>query len=373
MSRYRTKPGVYHTGWHWYSRFPTTTYTDTEYSGADECWDTLHPYPFVAEGDFLSINRSKVVKPARITYECWQNSRKYSGIQVPVVPSGLGPELTIDFATLLQDALSRIQQTSPVVNIPQLVLELKDFPHTLKSLAGKASAASKVGSGYLAWQWAIAPLVQDILSMLSLQRQIADRMQRHRKKYRTERARGKLPNRWVVTPGQPSSTRPFAYGHTTTLYASAFSKGRCWYTARLEPQIELSDLLAQQADVSFQKGLSGDPRQALVTLYELTPWSWLIDYFSNLGDLLNASANLVPYSVKSVCLMVDVTWGSKTSLPNSGFGTTTKWIKSDGVEGQREKHRKVYANPMTELVLTPLLSLRQATNLAALATSVLSK
>jgi hypothetical protein len=30
------------------------------------------------------------------------------------------------------------------------------------------------------------------------------------------------------------------------------------------------------------------------TLYEIMPWSWLIDYFTNLGDIVASTRNLVP-------------------------------------------------------------------------------
>lgn len=78
--------------------------------------------------------------------------------------------------------------------------------------------------------------------------------------------------------------------------------------------------LSQTASSSFERlrnVLGFTPENLLPTLYNLTPWSWLVDYFSNLGDLVSC------FSTDTS----DVLWVNRTTTQRSTFkchsGATT--------------------------------------------------
>lgn len=43
--------------------------------------------------------------------------------------------------------------------------------------------------------------------------------------------------------------------------------------------------------------------EALATAWELMPWSWLADWFSNIGDVIAATNNSVPLLWQKICVM----------------------------------------------------------------------
>jgi hypothetical protein len=50
------------------------------------------------------------------------------------------------------------------------------------------------------------------------------------------------------------------------------------------------------------------------TIYELIPWSWLVDYFTNLGDIVKASNNTIPCTHSAVSIMKHRTFETTATL-----------------------------------------------------------
>jgi hypothetical protein len=46
---------------------------------------------------------------------------------------------------------------------------------------------------------------------------------------------------------------------------------------------------------------------SFASLWEAMPWTWLIDWFSNVGDIINANRNTMPVSHEDSCLMYTTT------------------------------------------------------------------
>lgn len=74
----------------------------------------------------------------------------------------------------------------------------------------------------------------------------------------------------------------------------------------------LDDSMRFLSDASRLRNLFGiHPGEAVSAAYELIPWSWLVDYFSNFGDVLNAVTvcqQNVRYVVKTTRLQTVVTY-----------------------------------------------------------------
>lgn len=106
------------------------------------------------------------------------------------------------------------------------------------------------------------------------------------------------------------------------------------------------------------------------TLWEATPWSWLIDYFADLGDILAVWGNNSPFNITRLNLMCTATIRN-TQVPygfTSNGGITSKSF-SKGVIRIVEKNRWNYLSPTLEIALAPILSAKQAANIAALVVS----
>jgi hypothetical protein len=79
--------------------------------------------------------------------------------------------------------------------------------------------------------------------------------------------------------------------------------------------------------------------EALPTAWELVPWSWLIDWFGNYGELLAARRNSMPMKPGLVCVMRTAT--ARVNRHSVGGFESDPWINYTraGEEKQERKER----------------------------------
>jgi len=97
------------------------------------------------------------------------------------------------------------------------------------------------------------------------------------------------------------------------------------------------------------------------TLWEAMPWSWLIDWGSNVGDYLKAHRNIVPAELQSVSLMEHSV--TQAHIPASVIGGDL-WISQIDVMKETKTRRKVIVAPTAHF---PFLTGNQLGILASLA------
>jgi hypothetical protein len=106
----------------------------------------------------------------------------------------------------------------------------------------------------------------------------------------------------------------------------------------------------------------------LVTAWNLMPWSWLIDYFGGVGDMLNATRNNVGASPGVVCIMARTNYVANISaMPPSG-------LTGGGAFDMAETLERFPSSGFTGLTASlPVLTSGQVSILGALAISRLPK
>lgn len=119
------------------------------------------------------------------------------------------------------------------------------------------------------------------------------------------------------------------------------------------------------------------PGNILPTLYELTPWSWLLDYFTNVGGIIEAGCtgtSFVAWVSESVRTKTVLTRQSSTlspsplpDNPNDGYYSSFSGGGSTSI-GTRTS---LYRNRLTELPLPPF-TFKNPFNSATKVTNVLS-
>lgn len=224
-------------------------------------------------------------------------------------------------STLGAEALSRFKPGKPVFSGLNSLYELKDIPgliqmmrHGLRDFRRAKitdygtnaipSGPGRVSGGYLAYEFGIAPLLSDLRKLYSLQIRL------HRALERLKKDNGKLVRRQgelrlLTSTSGRSQVRsysgfdqqfvsqmhwyePFIWRETTT-YAKAWFSGRFRYWV---PDIGTPQWTARAK--RYLSGISLSP----VNLYNAIPWTWLIDWFSNLEFVIDnltdsAAENLV--------------------------------------------------------------------------------
>jgi len=318
---------------------------------------------------------------------------------------------------------NRAKPGNAVASLGQFIVELRDLPslpfrkHFVKksrSIATTRYPLSEVprvlherlkeyrdlGSEYLNYAFGWKPFVSDLRKMYNLWQDVDKRLAR------IIRENGEGVHRKATVKDEKSVTSaqtefPFAYANLRgappnyfgswnwSTGVSSGSKGRSkqtvtsrsmekvWFSGTFRYYIP--DLSTSQWDRRARRALFGaNPSPEL--LWEVLPWSWLIDYFSNVGDVMsNASSGVDNLTVKRSFIMrhtlTEVTytvWSAHDARNTTGTFATSwpsvdnTWTSTDVVE---TKARDGGGNPFGLHVELSSLSAFQLSILAALGIS----
>jgi len=160
-----------------------------------------------------------------------------------------------------------------------------------------------VANGYLAWEYGWKPFISDLKKLLDFQRHVLARETELRKLH----GKGGLSRTFQVSTdsAESISTNTFVESSLFTMYSTEYkirSVRRRWGTAKWLPDLAshpVTDLELHRQAVRAVYGLSLSPR----TAWELIPWSWLIDWCSDVGDYLEANRNTVGATCAGANLM----------------------------------------------------------------------
>lgn len=224
-------------------------------------------------------------------------------------------------------------------------------------------------SGYLGVQFGLLPLIRDVQVVMTSQERIANRLREIANLRDGDGIRKKLTLENLQVKGDSSiitisSVTGLAISATRTQYASR----RVWGTVRWKPDPNWwvtpdTDRRRWMEARRATLGLQFD----LVSAYNLMPWSWLIDYFSSVGDFLNATRNVVGAVPGNTNIMAH-TIRAANIVPFLPAGIT-----GGSCLDVRESKERFVGSGFTGLNSTvPILSNRQVSILGALAITRLS-
>lgn len=221
-----------------------------------------------------------------------------------------GQPSNVEVAT---EVASRTNPSQPTVSIPVAIAELRDIPRMLQRKVGRMK-----GNSVLEHNFGYEPMIRDIQSIFNLAYSVE-----HRKKTLTMLGSGKLSrtrtvfsqSRTVETTGQNLAIHSFnsetcrMNSWTTTTRVSVQG------TVNWKPSFDLPSNPDEAHRLLVRIALGLDPKMLISSLYELLPWSWMADYFSNLGDLLSLTNN----SIASLAGPVAVSRVTETKLTSGSF------------------------------------------------------
>ncbi|DAD51735.1 TPA_asm: maturation protein [ssRNA phage Esthiorhiza.1_12] len=219
----------------------------------------------------------------------------------PVFKDGFGSvSLPTDAnaSTLLQ---SRSNPGRPGVTPLSLIQDLRDIPKMLKDVGRLARAphklltAKEIANQNLAIRFGWVPLIHDINDLMDLGKTINQRKMELQSLYSGHglRRRLKLGKSTVVD----TLTGTFSYNvHQSGFTASRTTTGEKWGVCHWKPTVAPGllpgeDALLKQAT----KAVSGMTTAGLFNgAWDLLPWTFIIDYFTDFHDFVLAYNNTVP-------------------------------------------------------------------------------
>lgn len=232
----------------------------------------------------------------------------------------------------------RARPGNPVANAGQWLVELRDLPRLPLLLYNRLNWYRSLGSEYLNVEFGWKPFVRDLIKMYETYRQIdrllAQIVAQNGKGQRRRRTISDTTTTTSVTTSYPSGASGFAafwpspttyggFSAASTRVVTTTIKEKVWFSAKFRYWIP--DTGSSQWRRSATLALFGlNPTPSL--LWEVLPWTWLIGYFSNFGDVVsnmssNAVSNLTAdyaYVMREKITTVErVSTG--TILPTSGY------------------------------------------------------
>lgn len=271
----------------------------------------------------------------------------------PLITSYSGEQSTVAYAT---QAAARTTPNHPNVDMIQNVLELGDIPRAVQ-VASK-NAVEKMAEDNLRNEFGLKPIIKDINKLLDFAHLFNKKMEKIMKLketggYRSTVTLDKLSEVFACNNVAIHSSgvlfvdsweavgKRVIRGHVRWLPNADYSK----YT-----QVEMS-AMAKRAVIGLEANFSG--------LWEGLPWSWLIDWYSNVGDLLMLTRNIIPVTLNGVSIIRTTTTTSTTHLINNG----TQTIHPGTVIKERKER---YPGSVTLEAHLPLLTASQMGILASL-------
>jgi hypothetical protein len=275
---------------------------------------------------------------------------------------------TIPWSQLKTKAMALMNPSKPAVDLPVFLWEFKDFPRMLQQLGrvlNRQVKASDVAGGYVAWSFGWAPLISDVGKLLNLSKLINDRARYLERLADRKGVRRKLGKHGPFTT--TLSDRVYL-GHIPGEWYRASRKvveeGEYWASGKLNLKGALPTGFDERRWQAARAALGLNLSAA--SLWEALPWSWLIDYFSNVGDILDAQRGFIPFSYKEVCVMARVEVRDELSGAKLMQGIQA----SGGMLKSTYKQRTVYVAPSPSLVFDGFLTNHQKAILLSLATAI---
>jgi hypothetical protein len=230
---------------------------------------------------------------------CWRGgalSQTYQGrfVAEPITGSYGFPNGSVDASAYGATAYSRLKPTKPVTSGLNAIYELREVPDMLRQRF-LSSGLAGIGNYWLALKFGWEPLLRDIRSLVEFQRKAEKKL-----KWLLEH-NGK-PVRQRVTL-LDTSTNPVVgaktanygalqpvlvtqyYAQQPTFVRKDWSSERVWASGRFRFWLPDGprDIAWTRRMLGRLYGLTPSPQ----VIYNMIPWSWLADWFTNAGDCLS--------------------------------------------------------------------------------------
>jgi len=266
------------------------------------------------------------------------------GVPVSNITSGdliwpkLDPEEEVSLWGMGSTAIKQVAPVLPATSLSTTLGELREgLPQLARKLGSISQAANSGSSNYVGWQFGVKPLVADIKKIresLSEYDETLARFEResgellHRKFHFDTVKTDQLEGTPVTTYAWPAPLQPTGPRQgvketrlirtTDTWFSGAFS----YYFPRVRTGVQELLTWCDQMGV----GLTPD------TFWNLTPYTWLLDWFANFGDVVfnisylfdNSQILNYGYLMRTTTLTRQVNWRSPAGNTIQEFSAIRK-------------------------------------------------
>lgn len=223
--------------------------------------------------------------------------------------------------TLANMARANMNPNRPAIDLPVSLVELREIPKLLKDLTELLAIAQRgardAARANLAGQFGVLPIIRDVMTLFDFAKEVDKK-----EKYLRELSRGDKrisrslhKEEWSTSSSSVVILSPTAGVPTgpSSGYVTCEASREYWFTARahlLNPPPE-RELRSLSAEITL-----GTDTVHIEQLYALTPWSWLIDWFSDTGTILAAYRGGLEWDYGDLNVMYRTKYHTKLYAPN---------------------------------------------------------
>jgi hypothetical protein len=341
-------------------------------------FETSHPQRFSCGG--------------RISTQSWSDGNVYALVPNAAEYESISKEIPfVEDGPLDSWGSSAISQVLPTKSEAQLAVTAGELiSGGLPAMIGKSLLKSqlkdyrKVGDEYLNVEFGIKPLISDIQATASSIVNAEKRLQQ------LERDSGRLVRRRFAFPdlseefttvatgaaAVPSGwTNPYLYNSTTghRKETTTYFTTKRWFSGAFTYHVDIGDTQRSQlANAATQARLLLGVKLDAEVLWNLTPWSWLADWFGNVGDIATNVSHfqkdglVMPYGYM-MCQQTGIKRSVLSRLDWSSRGQHMPKTVVTTLTCERKQRRK--AHPFGFGVTDAMLDTRQVAILGALGIS----
>lgn len=225
-------------------------------------------------------------------FPTWAKQIEDSTLQSPLVPMS---DLALDAHGTT--GIAQTIPTKPEMSLSTSIGELKDgLPSLIGKQMVKDKSLSSLGSEYLNYQFGIAPMVKDAKDVVRLTKQYENIVRQFRRdqgkivrRRRTlvdteESQTTRRNNQYAYAGGGEHDLQSFLVSDNNSFVDTSTYRSKVWFSgayAIAYPK-DADGLLQEIAEFNRVYGVIPNAELA----WNLLPWSWLADWFGNLGDII---------------------------------------------------------------------------------------
>lgn len=312
----------------------------------------------------------------KVTNHIWFNGSEVSSFQPGTVPGMSKSHLSVNNGIIAADfaaVRSRTNPSRPVVTPLTLIQDVVDLPKMLKD-AGKLMkkgtkglTAKEIANQNLGIQFGWLPLVDDAKKLLNLQNHAIRRSGELNKLYSKSGLKRRLSLGSDEAEGTTKEVPYWADGFVGACYRDLqqYTRSRKWGTIRWKPTspppYHDSDASRNRKAMELVAGLSSEG--TIEGLWDVMPWTWLLDWFTGAGDYLTQFSNTVPAQSEHVNVMRE-TVTSTNFIPSKTILNASYIKGGEGFTSWTTKERSQSSSVI--LSALPFLSVRRLSILGSL-------
>lgn len=273
------------------------------------------------------------IHPNKVVYDnYWFDYQVYGamGHLVTGSPSSAGLGATVR---------ARTNPSRPTIVPMTLVQDLYDLPRMLRDVGKLIRTPRRLlspreqANQYLGAKFGWLPLIDDVHKLINVGEYINARVGELNRLYsaqglkrRIRLGRNHASSSSVVTLASELGMNPNPTGRI-----SQDTQEELWGTVRWKPTNVPPGYRPTDAEILqlAKRAVSGFTTEGVIKgAWDVLPWTWMVDWFTNIGDWLVSSSSTIPASPSSVCIM-----RSKTTVYQHQIISKPQWLIDNGGVG----------------------------------------